>query len=63
MGTPPKDPRHKPKVWKALISNPFDSALWSMYMGKPWISWSVADYNYQDVLQAKIVELSEKRSA
>ena len=61
MAAPPQDPLKKPKVWEALISNPFDSALWTMYLGKPWISWSVADFNHQNILQAKVVQLSEEK--
>lgn len=61
MAAPPNDPLDKPRVWDFLISNPFDSALWTMYLDKPWVSWSVSDYNYQSKLQAVVVRLSEKR--
>ena len=57
---PNKDPLGKPKVWKALISDPFDSALWVIYLDKPWISWSPYDYSYQRDLQNAVVQLSEQ---
>jgi len=32
------DPLGKPNIWESLSQNPLDSVLWTMYMGKPWVS-------------------------
>ncbi len=37
------DPLKKPEVWHAIVKNPYDSALWACYFGKPWLLMNHAD--------------------
>jgi len=35
---PTDDPLKKPQLWSKLLENPADTALWTSYVGKPWIA-------------------------
>ncbi len=36
--SPLNDPLNKPNIWSSLAQSPLDSVLWTMYLGKPWVS-------------------------
>lgn len=37
------DPLGKPNIWESLTQSPLDSVLWTMYLGKPWVSMTYTE--------------------
>ena len=57
----PEDPLNKPQIWIKLQNMPEDSVLWTMYVGKPWVSMTMGEKEKIGEWKTSLYTVAEKR--